>query len=51
MMTASEIEKTVLRLVKDKKDLQLELGCGNRKRHASAVGVDLIPNECVDIVG
>lgn len=51
MTSPSPIEQTILKLVKNKKDLQLELGCGNRKRHATAVCIDLIPNECVDIVG
>lgn len=29
----------------------LELGCGARKRCPSAIGVDLLDSECVDIVG
>ena len=51
MSASSKIKQTVLQLVQEKKDLQLELGCGNRKRHASAICIDLIPHNCVDIVG
>jgi ubiquinone/menaquinone biosynthesis C-methylase UbiE len=51
MTSPSNIKQTVRRLVQGKMDLQIELGCGNRKRHATAVCIDLIPNECVDIVG
>lgn len=29
----------------------LELGCGSRKRHPEAIGVDLLDSPCVDIVG
>lgn len=29
----------------------LELGCGDRKRHPEAIGIDILPNEGVDIVG
>ena len=31
--------------------LSLELGCGNRKRHPNAIGVDVLAYEGVDIVG
>lgn len=31
--------------------LDLELGCGDRKRHAHAVGIDVLEYEGVDIVG
>lgn len=31
--------------------LALELGCGPRKRHADAVGIDRLDYECVDLVG
>jgi len=29
----------------------LELGCGGRKRHPEALGIDALDHECVDIVG
>jgi ubiquinone/menaquinone biosynthesis C-methylase UbiE len=29
----------------------LELGCGGRKRHPEAIGIDALDHECVDIVG
>ena len=29
----------------------LELGCGNKKRTADSIGIDLLDYECVDIVG
>ncbi len=29
----------------------LELGCGSRKRHPEAIGIDALDHECVDIVG
>ncbi len=29
----------------------LELGCGGRKRHPEAIGIDVLDDECVDIVG
>ncbi len=31
--------------------IDLELGCGNRKRHFHAIGIDRLPYEGVDIVG
>lgn len=31
--------------------LDLELGCGNRKRHPDAIGIDILDYEAVDIVG
>lgn len=30
---------------------RLELGCGSRKRHAQAIGVDMLDADCVDLVG
>jgi len=51
MTTSSNLQKDVLKQVRERKDLYLELGCGNRKRHPSAVCIDLIPGDCVDIVG
>ncbi|MBM3800840.1 MAG: class I SAM-dependent methyltransferase [Acidimicrobiia bacterium] len=32
-------------------DATLELGCGSRKRHPDAIGIDALDHECVDIVG
>jgi hypothetical protein len=32
-------------------DASLELGCGGRKRHPEALGIDALDHECVDIVG
>lgn len=32
-------------------DASLELGCGSRKRHPEALGIDALDHECVDIVG
>ncbi len=32
-------------------DVSLELGCGNRKRRADAIGIDVLDFDCVDIVG
>lgn len=29
----------------------LELGCGSRKRHINAIGIDILNTPCVDIVG
>ena len=29
----------------------LELGCGGRKRHPEAIGIDALDHECVDVVG
>jgi len=31
--------------------VEIELGCGNRKRHCQAIGIDLIDTPDVDIVG
>jgi ubiquinone/menaquinone biosynthesis C-methylase UbiE len=31
--------------------VQLELGCGDRKRHQQAIGIDLLDYEGVDVVG
>lgn len=44
-------EKAVLSAIDNKKDITLELGCGNRKRHESAICIDALAYDCVDIVG
>lgn len=31
--------------------IELELGCGNRKRNPQAIGIDMLDYPCVDIVG
>jgi len=41
----------VLNMIRDKEDLILELGCGHRKQHENAIGIDLIDGENVDIIG
>ncbi len=33
------------------RDIAIELGCGGRKRHSQAIGIDLIDTPDVDIVG
>ena len=43
-------KKEILSTLK-KDELVLELGCGNQKRHPTAIGVDARDFECVDIVG
>ena len=37
--------------IKSDERVDLELGCGNRKRHADAIGIDMLEYEAVDIVG
>jgi len=34
-----------------KRKIQLELGCGNRKKDPDSIGIDLLDYDCVDIVG
>lgn len=47
----SDAKRLVSYFVQHNQDLILELGCGHRKRHASAIGIDLIEAKGVDIVG
>ena len=41
----------ILSRLEDRSSIVLELGCGNRKRIAAAIGIDQLDYECVDIVG
>jgi len=43
--------KNILKNIKNSGELSLELGCGNRKRHEDAVGIDILEYEGVDIQG
>ncbi len=52
------VHKKVAMAILDKRGLPgslqgatLELGCGGRKRHPEAIGIDALDHECVDIVG
>jgi len=47
----NDLKHHVFSFVEKKENLILELGCGHRKRHESAIGIDLIDGEGVDIVG
>lgn len=44
-------KKGTLTSFSESSDVVLELGCGDRKRHADAVGIDMLDYDCVDIVG
>lgn len=44
-------KKNILSKLCDFPDIELELGCGNRKRNREAVGIDLLDYADVDIVG
>jgi len=44
-------KKNILKSIHNPGDISLELGCGNRKRHKEAVGIDILEYECVDIQG
>jgi ubiquinone/menaquinone biosynthesis C-methylase UbiE len=46
-----DLPETIRSKIGDGELLSLELGCGARKRHPEAVGIDLLPAEGVDIVG
>ncbi|MHB8792314.1 MAG: methyltransferase domain-containing protein [Thermoleophilia bacterium] len=35
----------------DLRHIQLELGCGNRKRYPGSIGIDALDYDCVDLVG
>ena len=41
----------ILDSISEMKSVVLELGVGNRKRISSAIGIDILDGECVDIVG
>jgi ubiquinone/menaquinone biosynthesis C-methylase UbiE len=38
-------------LIKSNVEINLELGCGAKKRHINALGIDLLPEEGVDFIG
>jgi hypothetical protein len=40
-----------IRQHKGDKQFEIEIGCGNRKRRATAIGIDKLDYPCVDIVG
>jgi len=44
-------KKNILRDIKNPGEINLELGCGNRKRQENAVGIDMLEYESVDIQG
>ena len=46
-----QIADTVWKRIESGNRFDLELGCGNRKRHADAIGIDMLEYEAVDIVG
>ena len=45
------IPDEIWKKIKSEEHVDLELGCGNRKRHADAIGIDMLEYEAVDIVG
>lgn len=51
MNIRNELPETILSRISKGDLLSLELGCGERKRHSEAIGIDLLPNEGVDVVG
>lgn len=51
MNSPNNLPETIRSKISDGDLLALELGCGDRKRHPDAIGIDLLPNEGVDIVG
>ena len=44
-------KKNILKNINNSGEISLELGCGNRKRHEDAVGIDMLDYESVDIQG
>ena len=44
-------KNNILKNINNPEDISLELGCGNRKRHKDAVGIDMLEYESVDIQG
>lgn len=41
----------ILDKINSQNNIELELGCGNRKRISNAIGIDVLDFDCVDIVG
>jgi predicted SAM-dependent methyltransferase len=50
-MVQQPLPESIEKRIKGGEPLSLELGCGDRKRHADAIGIDLLDYEGVDIVG
>jgi len=44
-------KKSFLLNIHDEKYVKLELGCGSKKQHDDAIGIDALDYPCVDIVG
>lgn len=44
-------KKNILKNINNPGKISLELGCGNRKRHEDAVGIDMLEYDSVDIQG
>jgi SAM-dependent methyltransferase len=44
-------KKNVIASLDNRYPVTIELGCGSRKRHPEAIGIDLLDAPCVDIVG
>ena len=44
-------KKNILPKLRELDSVILEIGCGNRKRVADAIGIDILDYDCVDIVG
>jgi hypothetical protein len=44
-------KNNILKNINTPGKISLELGCGNRKRHEDAVGIDILEYENVDIQG
>lgn len=44
-------KKSVLLNIHAEKNVKLELGCGSKKQHDDAIGIDALDYPCVDIVG
>lgn len=51
MNIQNDLPKTIRSKIGDGELVSLELGCGARKRHPNAIGIDLLQNEGVDLVG
>jgi len=47
----SNLPETIQSRINNGELLALELGCGDRKMHPDTIGIDLLANEGVDIVG
>ncbi|WP_419655318.1 methyltransferase, type 11 [Desulfosarcina variabilis str. Montpellier] len=45
------LPEEVSKKIESGEPVELELGCGNRKRHFNAIGIDIIAYDGVDIVG